>query len=60
MYLNEYYQNAFLTNLQDHINKNFINQKDLNFEVLFYLNLYKRFNQIYYREIFLKGDNQNK
>ena len=56
MYLNEYYQNAFLTNLQDHINKNFINQKDLNFEVLFYLNLYKRFNQIYYHEIFLKGD----
>ena len=56
IYLNEYYYNAFLINLKDHINKNFINQKDLNFELLFYLNLYKRFNQIYYQEIFLKGD----
>ena len=56
IYLNKYYSNAFIQHLNEYINKTFINQKDINNEVLFYLNLYKRIYQTYYQEMYFKGE----
>jgi len=54
-YINEYYSNAFVDILKNYSILKKSNKKDIYFEVLFYLNLYQKFNQIYYQDKYLNG-----
>jgi len=54
-YINTYYVNTIVNNVNDSINNTYFDKNDTVNKIIFYLNLYHRYKQIYYQDAYLKS-----